>query len=83
MGGSFSGGDGGRISGRISGSCKTNVEGEKAPGSGSFSGTVYLTKGYASGRWGGKSAGVSQSGGWTIRFTPLEYEEENAEEKEE
>jgi len=66
----FDGEDGGRISGSMGGSCGSGEL--RCSASGSFSGTIYLKKGYASGRWGGSCDEESLSGGWSVSFTPLE-----------
>jgi len=66
----FNGIDGGRISGSMKGKCGSGKN--TCSASGGFSGTVYLKKGYASGRWSGSCSGESIGGSWRINFTPLE-----------
>lgn len=65
----FDGIDGGRISGSMKGKCGSGEN--TCSASGGFSGTVYLKKGYASGRWSGSCDGESLGGSWKVSFTPL------------
>jgi len=66
---SFNGVDGGRIVGSMKGKCGSGKN--TCSASGGFSGTVYLKKGYASGRWSGSCDGESLGGSWKVSFTPL------------
>lgn len=73
---SYNGTDGGRVTGGMSGSCVCLADDKKSltrcSASGGLSGTVYLKKGYASGRWSGSSGSEALSGSWRVSFTPLE-----------